>query len=79
MFRALARQRENARFYFLCRQYTDLFIFRFVCEHCLRSTLRLFHLHHLDTKQSDNGKAGIAREFELDYSLLRKYRRTMSR
>ena len=28
---------------FLYQQYMDLFIFRFVSEHCLRSTLRLFH------------------------------------
>ena len=34
---------RNVRIYFLYRQYTNLFIFRFVYEHCLRSTLRLFH------------------------------------
>ena len=33
---------RNVRLYYPYRQYTDLFIFRFVSEHCLRSTLRLF-------------------------------------
>ena len=28
---------------FLYQQYTNVFIFRFVSQHCLRSTLRLFH------------------------------------
>ena len=32
------------RLYYPYRQYTNLFIFRFVSEHCLRSTLRLFYL-----------------------------------
>ena len=30
------------RLYYPCRHYTNLFIFRFVSEHCLRSTLCLF-------------------------------------
>ena len=33
---------QNVRLYFLYRKYTNLFIFWFVSEHCLRSTLRLF-------------------------------------
>ena len=32
---------QNIRLYFLYRQYTNLFIFRFVSEYCLRSTLCL--------------------------------------
>ena len=32
---------QKCRLRFLYRQYTDLFIFRFVFQHCLRSTLRL--------------------------------------
>ena len=34
---------RNDKLCFPYRQYTNLFIFRFVSEHCLRSTLRLFH------------------------------------
>ena len=33
---------RNVRLYYPYRQYTDLFIFRFVFQHCLRSTLRLY-------------------------------------
>ena len=32
---------HNVRLRFLYRQYTNLFIFRFVSQHCLRSTLRV--------------------------------------
>ena len=39
---------RNVRLYYPYRQYTNLFIFRFVSEHCLRSTLRLFHYFNLD-------------------------------
>ena len=37
-------RRANARLYFQYRQYTNLFIFRVVSQHCLRSTLCLFPL-----------------------------------
>ena len=44
--RAYAR---NVSLYFPYRQYTNLFIFRFVSEHCLRSsTPRLFHNCSID-------------------------------
>ena len=33
---------QNVRLYFLYRQYTNLFIFRFISQLCLRRTLRLF-------------------------------------
>ena len=36
---------RNARLYYPNRQYTNLFIFRFVSLLCLRSTLRLFYLY----------------------------------
>ena len=40
------------RVYFPYRQYTNLFIFRFVSEYCLRSTLRLFqNIIHLGIVQ----------------------------
>ena len=34
---------ETLALYYPYRQYTNFFLFRFVSEHCLRSTLRLFH------------------------------------
>ena len=37
----------NVRLYFLYRQYTNLFIFWFVSQHCLRSTLRLYTIYSL--------------------------------
>ena len=37
---------QNAKIYFLYRQYTNLFIFRFVFQHCLRSTLDFMFLSH---------------------------------
>ena len=33
----------NVRLYYPYRQYTNLFLFLFVSEHCFRCTLRLFH------------------------------------
>ena len=35
---------RNVRLYFLYRQYTNLFIFRFESQHCLRSTLHFMFL-----------------------------------
>ena len=35
---------QNVRLYFLYRQYSNLFIFRFVSQHCLRSTLHFIFL-----------------------------------
>ena len=35
---------RNVRLYYPYRQYTNLFIFRFVSEHCLRSTLHIINL-----------------------------------
>ena len=37
------RYRKRKTSLSISRQYTNIFIFRFVSEHCLRSTLRLFH------------------------------------
>ena len=59
-FQALAlRQKEtffsdtrNVRLYYPYRQYTNLLIFRFVSEHCLRSTLRLLFLSCMYVLQS---------------------------
>ena len=36
---------RNVRLYYLYRQYTHLFIFWFVSQHCLRSTLHYKHMY----------------------------------
>ena len=40
----LSAYARNVRLYYRYRQYTNLFIFQFVFEHCLRRTLCLFHI-----------------------------------
>ena len=42
---------RNIRFCFTCQQYTDLFIFQFVSEHCLHSRLCLLMLKMLCKRQ----------------------------
>ena len=56
---------RNVRLYFLYRQYTNLFIFRFVSEHCLRSTLYVYFIYTLRLSNFRNFLSYSEAEFDL--------------